>query len=75
MLTSILLFALAATGLAQTPATPAVTIPEGYRKVLVTSMVNVKFVMVPKTRTNGSTVVVYEPHLGQTVPSSSIRRS
>ncbi|KAK3317703.1 hypothetical protein B0T19DRAFT_296503 [Cercophora scortea] len=53
MLTSpLLLLALAATGLAQ------VTIPEGYRKVYITSNVNTKFVVVPKAPKSGSTLVV-----------------
>jgi hypothetical protein len=51
--TSVLLLALAATGLAQAP--------EGYRKVIITSNVNTKFVMVPKARTSGSTTIVYVP--------------
>lgn len=50
---SFLAFALAATGLAQ------VTIPAGYRKVYITSMVDAKFVVVPKAATNGSTIVVF----------------
>ncbi|KAI1180709.1 carbohydrate-binding module family 13 protein [Nemania sp. FL0916] len=49
-LTSLLLCAFAATGLAQAP--------EGYRPVYITSMVNTKFVVVPKARTTGSTLVV-----------------
>ncbi|KAF2463073.1 uncharacterized protein BDR25DRAFT_329913 [Lindgomyces ingoldianus] len=49
--TSILMLALAATGLAQ--------VPEGYRKVYVTSMVDAKYVMVPKAPPKaGSTMVV-----------------
>ncbi|KAI8629045.1 carbohydrate-binding module family 13 protein [Xylariaceae sp. FL1651] len=48
--TSFLLFAFAATGLAEVPA--------GYRSVYITSMVNAKFVVVPKTRSSGSTLVV-----------------
>ncbi|KAJ8107043.1 hypothetical protein ONZ43_g6860 [Nemania bipapillata] len=48
--TSLLLCAFAATGLAQAP--------EGYRAVYITSMVNTKFVVVPKARTSGSTLVV-----------------
>jgi len=53
--TSVILLALAATGLAQAP--------EGYRKVIITSNVNTKFVVVPKARTSGSTTVVYvSPH-------------
>ncbi|KAH7079546.1 hypothetical protein FB567DRAFT_562690 [Paraphoma chrysanthemicola] len=45
-------FALAATGLAQ------VAIPEGYRKVYITSKQDTKFVIVPKTRAKESTLVV-----------------
>ncbi|KAK3899881.1 hypothetical protein C8A05DRAFT_36488 [Staphylotrichum tortipilum] len=48
--TSFLLLTLAATGLAQAP--------EGYRKVLITSNVNTKFVIVPKAATAGSTTVI-----------------
>ncbi|KAF1847707.1 carbohydrate-binding module family 13 protein [Cucurbitaria berberidis CBS 394.84] len=48
--TTLLALALAATGLAQ--------VPEGYRKVYITSKQDQKFVIVPKTRTNGSTLVV-----------------
>ncbi|KAI3332076.1 hypothetical protein HD806DRAFT_479295 [Xylariaceae sp. AK1471] len=48
--TSLLLCAFAATGLAQAP--------EGYRTVYITSMVNTKFVVVPKGRTTGSALVV-----------------
>ncbi|KAI1351391.1 carbohydrate-binding module family 13 protein, partial [Xylaria sp. FL0043] len=51
LVTSLLLCAFAATGLAQAP-------PEGYRTVYITSMVNTKFVVVPKARTAGSTLVV-----------------
>jgi hypothetical protein len=51
--TSLILLAVAATGLAQG------TTPEGYRKVYISSDVNAKFVVVPKARTSGSTVVVY----------------
>ena len=51
---SVLFLALAATGLAQAP-------PEGYRKVLITSKVNAKFVVVPKARTAGSTTIMYVP--------------
>jgi hypothetical protein len=50
--TSLLISALAAAGLAQ------VTIPAGYRKVYITSMVDSKYVIVPKAATNGSTIVV-----------------
>lgn len=48
--TTFLALALAATGFAQ--------VPEGYRKVYITSKQDTKFVIVPKTRTNGSTLVV-----------------
>lgn len=48
---SLVLLALAATGLAQ--------VPEGYRAVYITSNVNPKFVVVPKARTSGSTTIVY----------------
>ncbi|OAL43157.1 hypothetical protein IQ07DRAFT_304773 [Pyrenochaeta sp. DS3sAY3a] len=48
--TTLLALALAATGFAQ--------VPEGYRKVYITSKQDTKFVIVPKTRTNGSTLVV-----------------
>ncbi len=48
--TSFLLLAFAATGLAQ--------VPEGYRKVYITSKVNAKFVVVPKAPTSGSTLIV-----------------
>lgn len=40
--TSLLVLALAATGLGQ------VVVPEGYRKVYITSAVDAKFVIVPK---------------------------
>ncbi|KAI0525949.1 hypothetical protein F5B22DRAFT_633309 [Xylaria bambusicola] len=50
LVSSLLLCAFAATGLAQAP--------EGYRAVYITSMVNTKFVVVPKARTSGSTLVV-----------------
>lgn len=45
------LLALGATSLAQ-------TIPAGYSKVYITSAVDAKFVVVPKSAANGSTVVV-----------------
>lgn len=48
--TSLLLLALAATGLTQAP--------EGYRAVYITSAVNSQFVVVPKSATAGSTLVV-----------------
>jgi hypothetical protein len=44
--------ALAATGLAQ------VSVPEGYRKVYVTSKQDTKYVIVPKTKAKESTLVV-----------------
>jgi hypothetical protein len=47
-----LMFALAATGLAQ-------TVPAGYRTVYLTSLVNTKFAIEPKTATNGSAIVVF----------------
>ncbi|KAF2278007.1 uncharacterized protein EI97DRAFT_449399 [Westerdykella ornata] len=50
---SLLTLALAATGLCQ------VTAPEGYRTVYITSMVDAKFVVVPKAPVkNGTTLVV-----------------
>lgn len=48
---SLIVLAFAATGFAQAP--------EGYRTVYVTSMVDPKFVLVPKAATAGSTLVVY----------------
>ncbi|KAI0117664.1 hypothetical protein GGR51DRAFT_554944 [Nemania sp. FL0031] len=51
-ITSFLLCAFATAGFAQAQA------PEGYRAVYITSMVNTKFVVVPKARTSGSTLVV-----------------
>ena len=51
LVSSLLLCAFAATGFAQAP--------EGYRAVYITSMVNTKFVVVPKARTSGSTLVVF----------------
>jgi hypothetical protein len=48
--TTILTLALAATGLA--------AVPEGYRTVYITSMQDKSFVIVPKTRTAGATLVV-----------------
>ncbi|KAI1462446.1 ricin B lectin domain-containing protein [Annulohypoxylon moriforme] len=48
--TSFLMLAFVATGLAQAP--------EGYRTVYITSMVDSKFVLVPKTASSGSTLVV-----------------
>ena len=56
--TSVILFALAAKGLAQTVA------PEGYRTVYITSMVDAKYVVVPKAPVkNGTTVVVFVLHI------------
>jgi hypothetical protein len=54
MLTSaILVLAAAATGLAQ-------GVPEGYRRVYITSMVDSKYIVVPVAPVkNGTTVVVY----------------
>jgi hypothetical protein len=55
---SFLMFALAATGFAQIPA--------GYRKVYITSLVNTKFVLVPKSPPkSGTTMVVFVslPHI------------
>lgn len=53
MLTSsLLILAAAATGLAQT------TIPAGYKKVIITSNVNVKFVVVGKTPVKAGTTLV-----------------
>lgn len=49
--TSLLVLAFAATGFAQAP--------EGYKTVYITSMVDSKFVVVPKTATSGSTLVVF----------------
>lgn len=52
-LSSILALTFAACGLAQ------ITAPEGYRTVYITSMVDRKYVVVPKTPVkNGTTVVV-----------------
>ena len=48
--TTVIGLALAATGLAQAP--------EGYRSVYITSKQDAKFVIVPKTRTAGATLVV-----------------
>ncbi|KAI1103052.1 carbohydrate-binding module family 13 protein [Jackrogersella minutella] len=48
--TSFLMLAFAATGLSQ--------VPDGYRTVYITSMVDSKFVLVPKAATAGSTLVV-----------------
>ncbi|KAI1081508.1 hypothetical protein F5B20DRAFT_536246 [Whalleya microplaca] len=50
LMTSFFVLAFAATGLAQ--------VPEGYRTVYVTSMVDSKFVLVPTSPTSGSTLVV-----------------
>jgi len=48
---SVLMLALAGTAFAQAP--------EGYKTVYLTSMVNAKFVIQPKTATAGSTLVVF----------------
>jgi hypothetical protein len=50
--TSIIALTLAATGIAQTK------VPAGYRKVYMTSMVDAKYVVVPKSAANGQTTVV-----------------
>jgi len=55
LVSSVILAAFAATGLA--------AVPEGYRSVYITSMVNTKFVVVPKARTSGSALVVFVPPL------------
>jgi hypothetical protein len=47
---SLVFLALAATGLGD--------VPVGYKTVYITSMVNTKFVLEPKTAANGSTMVV-----------------
>jgi len=49
--TSFVMLALAAGGLAQAPA--------GYKTVYISSLVNAKFVVVPKAATSGSGVVVF----------------
>ncbi|KAK3373055.1 ricin B lectin domain-containing protein [Lasiosphaeria ovina] len=51
--TSLLVLAMAAAGLSQ-------TIPEGYRRVYITSMVNTKFVVVPKTPVKAGTTIVVQ---------------
>ena len=51
--TPLLALGLAATALAQG------TIPADYKKVYMTSMQDPKFVIVPKSATNGATTVVY----------------
>ncbi|KNG51818.1 carbohydrate-binding module family 13 protein [Stemphylium lycopersici] len=51
--TAVLTLALAAASLAQ--------VPEGYRTVYMTSAQDTKFVVVPKSRTAGATLVVYAP--------------
>lgn len=50
--TPLVALSLAATAFAQG------TIPADYRKVYITSMVDTKFVVVPKAATTGSTTVV-----------------
>ena len=52
LLTFITTLTLAVTGLAQ------IAVPEGYRRVYITSKQDIKYVVVPKTRTNGTTLVV-----------------
>ncbi|CZR66291.1 uncharacterized protein PAC_16192 [Phialocephala subalpina] len=52
LVTTILMLALAATGLAQVPA--------GYRTVYLTSMVNTKFVIAPKTPVKSGTTIVVQ---------------
>jgi hypothetical protein len=52
LFTTLTTLALAATGLAQA------TVPEGYCTVYITSKQDTKYVIVPKTRANGSTLVV-----------------
>jgi len=52
LLTIITTLTLAVTGLAQ------IVVPEGYRRVYITSKQDTKYVIVPKTRTNGTTLVV-----------------
>jgi len=74
--------ALAATGFSQA------TIPEGYRAVYITSMQDTKFVIVPKARTTGNTLVVLvspppmieettnqeiSPHAAKQAPRNPIR--
>jgi hypothetical protein len=51
--TPLLALGLAATALAQG------AIPTDYRKVYITSLQDTKFVVVPKSATNGATTVVY----------------
>lgn len=50
--TSLLLLAFTAGGLAQ-------TIPTGYRTVYITSAVDAKYVVVPKSATSGAAIVVW----------------
>ena len=52
LFTSLFAATLVATGFAQ-------TIPEGYRRVLITSKVDAKFVVVPKSRAANAGLVVY----------------
>jgi hypothetical protein len=52
LFTTLTSLALVATGLAQ------VAVPAGYRKVYISSKQDTKFVIVPKTRTAGATLVV-----------------
>jgi hypothetical protein len=51
-LTFITTLILAVTSLAQ------IAVPEGYRRVYITSKQDTKYVVVPKTRANGTTLVV-----------------
>lgn len=55
---NMLMTPLIALGLAVTAVAQG-TIPADYRKVYITSMVDTKFVVVPKAATSGSTTVVY----------------
>jgi hypothetical protein len=52
LFTAITMLALAAAGVAQA------AIPEGYRKVYITSKQDTKYVIVPKSRAKESTLVV-----------------
>lgn len=49
--TTVLTLALAATGFSQ-------ALPEGYRRVYITSAVDTKFIVVPKTAAKGGDIVV-----------------
>jgi len=59
-----LMLALAATGLAQVPA--------GYRKVYISSMVDKKYVVVPKSPKTGSTIVVFVSHSTITMKKANL---